>query len=405
MAVTHSEADKLLQIEKIGITSDLPIFPQVVIEYKSKTPMTDGKTVYLPPEINIIPTEVENILQDPNLTLYIGSLFHELGHVRYKSAEVNLKEYVESFEVPTVAEVLMQLLEDSRITGLFRTEFQDDRGKILDMTTKFFLSKIKYHTDENGDKLSPVWNFAVMLHSLLLYDKLPGHFGSRKEREEKQRYELEFLSTAITNEDLNKRNIYTVKDLLAYAYNLAKPLVTKGYTVLETAKIAKQLYDYVVKAFNINKEDKEACKQKYEEIKNQTQASCGGIPSQDVDISSTSDKPKLEDVEKNSSMKEDLRSEFVKNLERTAEQEEQAASEKPNGEQIIENIMTGYKVSPRRGEGRVSGEDVEREIDKFTSDRFKKDLVRIVLERLRQRGYSQDKLEEIGKDLVKALYE
>ncbi|MCD6464165.1 hypothetical protein J7L02_01420 [Candidatus Woesearchaeota archaeon] len=420
--VTYKEANEILQLQKLKLGLNLEDIDRVKLNkvgiiYGVEIPQTDGEVVYLPREVELIKEKAENVVLDKNTTIYAGFLFHELAHIIYKSMEVDLKEFVESFENKEVARMLLNSLEDARIHNLFRQEFAQHQGKVLDSVTKYLLSRIKYQDPEAltgvSAKLVNVFNFSLMLQSLLLYKKFPSRFVSKDSDTSREVLEKKFLEQKINVKELNDQGIYTVRDLLNYSYRLAKPLVEQGYSVLDTAKITRQIYDLVVKAFDIRKEDSEALKKEYDKLLEKSGCKSGFGPgglSSDMDVEKTAGKPKIQDVEKDPEQLKDLRQDIEKRLREKGLEPGSKSGETGGDEDIVGKALQGYSKDEQgqgsQGQGSETGkEDLDKEIEQVTRSSYGSlDIVQRVLKILQERkGYHEDILLELGAKLREIL--
>lgn len=104
---------------------------------------TDGKTIFLPGYINRFKDPLEPIIQNRNLTLYIGMALHEAGHILAGTFRFNMFYYLSRLEKPKLFHDIHNILEDLRIEEFLR------RIHAHPQVTEIFLSMNEYFSFQN----------------------------------------------------------------------------------------------------------------------------------------------------------------------------------------------------------------------------------------------------------------
>ena len=76
---------------------------------------TDGRTIHLPPYINVFKDPLEPLIDNRNLMLYAGLALHEAGHLLGGTFHFNYMPFIMRLESPQLFKSIFNCLEDFRI--------------------------------------------------------------------------------------------------------------------------------------------------------------------------------------------------------------------------------------------------------------------------------------------------
>lgn len=120
----------------------LPIIGSVQIEQGHGGAYTNGKTIFLPEYVNFFKDKLDPVVQNRNLTYYIGLALHEAGHIIAGSFRFNLVYYLRRLERPDIFKAVMNLVEDYRIENfLVKIKAHPQVKEILDISNEFLSVK------------------------------------------------------------------------------------------------------------------------------------------------------------------------------------------------------------------------------------------------------------------------
>ena len=99
-----------------ALSAVLPLAGNVpVLESPEGGAHTDGRAIYLPPYINYFRDPLDPLIENRNLTVFVGLAMHEAGHILAGSFRFNLNYYMSKLERPDLFKFLFNLFEDFRI--------------------------------------------------------------------------------------------------------------------------------------------------------------------------------------------------------------------------------------------------------------------------------------------------
>lgn len=92
-----------------------PLVGSVHLEEGGDTAYTDGRRIYLPSYLNYFKDPLDPIIDNRNLTAYIGLTMHEAGHILAGSYHFNRLAYLNKLERPDLFNRIYNVFEDFRI--------------------------------------------------------------------------------------------------------------------------------------------------------------------------------------------------------------------------------------------------------------------------------------------------
>jgi hypothetical protein len=196
---------------------------------------TDGKKIFLPHSVDMaehIEDVDSTIFDNPNLTLYVGLMLHEIAHIRYDSFKLDMEEYIEKIRHKEAFKSIMNILEDNRIESCLQREFKKtDYERILDETRTFLIEKVKL--PEN-----PLSKLLLSYHLKLTEFNYKGIKFIDKQKHEALDKSIDgFLEQ---RSPLGRKSYRAVVDEI---FELSKEIKNPGKTVLDSLRIAKKIYD------------------------------------------------------------------------------------------------------------------------------------------------------------------
>lgn len=190
---------------------------------------TNGKKIYLPEEISeaeSLPSldgETE-IYDNPNLSLYLGNMLHEVSHIRYGTFKADVSKYIEDIKNKELFRHILNILEDNRVESYFKREFKGTAyERVLDEERTFCIERVAF---PKGNEL---------LDTLMVYHLNLTELNEKKVMNEERRSELDNKIDKFLNKERKK--------LLDDIVDISREIKQPGKTVLDSVKIAKQVYD------------------------------------------------------------------------------------------------------------------------------------------------------------------
>ncbi|RMF55767.1 hypothetical protein D6745_01185 [Candidatus Woesearchaeota archaeon] len=389
--VTFDEASPILSIEKLGILGRV----NVGLHSGNPVPNTDGKAIYLPQIISFIKykrRKGENAGNDPNLTLYVGSLFHEAAHIRYGSFLIDISDYVQQFESPEIMRTILNIVEDVRVEYLFKKEFIDDpkRVKPLVQTERYL---VKIMDTDNID--SDFTRLIVMLTQKAISGYTHGELNK------KTRGEKKFLKKKYKSPE-GKRSY---AELFVELLDEVEQVKRADATVFDSIEIAERIYRKLHDAFG-----DELSEAEMPETMTQHSFDTGRIRlERKEDITSEDKRSKFrKEYEKQKKRMDVKQKDIEKEIERMREEGELPEGYEPpkpkspknkKGRNVGDYVKWLInKLKGMRGDKQKQEDNKQSQISGFSGADFDP-LKEFVRRKLEERGYSPQKAEEIANNL------
>ncbi len=102
---------------------------------------TDGHTIHLPEYMNFFKDPLDPLVDNRNITLYVGMAIHETGHILGGSFVFNLDYYSQKLEMPDLFRTIMNVFEDFRVEAfMIRIKAHYQVEEIIPAMNRFLLS-------------------------------------------------------------------------------------------------------------------------------------------------------------------------------------------------------------------------------------------------------------------------
>ncbi len=179
----------------LGIT--VPLIGTISILPGKMGAYTDGHTIYLPEYINFFKDPLEPLVENRNLTAYVGFALHEAGHIVGGSFLFDMNHYLQKLEKPKLFSAIMNIFEDyrieefmSRIGAHFQArEIINELNRFLNVRSiqsingfgAFLLFYISSEAGETNDLARAVPEYESKLKALLAAPLNTGRFRGMKE--------------------------------------------------------------------------------------------------------------------------------------------------------------------------------------------------------------------------------
>lgn len=179
----------------LGIT--VPLLGTISILPGTMGAYTDGHSIHLPEYINFFKDPLEPLVENRNLTAYVGMALHETGHILGGSFLFDINYYLQKLEKPELFSIIMNVFEDFRIEEFmcrigahFQTrEIFKEMNRFLNVKSfesssglgAFLLFHISSEASETNDLTRALPEYEARLSTLLSAPLNTGRFRGMKE--------------------------------------------------------------------------------------------------------------------------------------------------------------------------------------------------------------------------------
>lgn len=187
---------------------------------------TDGYTVFLPPYISYFKDPTEPILDNRNLTCYIGLTFHEAGHILAGSFAFDMSYYMASLEIPDLFRSIMNAFEDYRVEAfLVQLQVHHQVKEIIEVLNRY--QSIRNFLEGSGTA------FTFLTY---IFDEAAGYNSELKEMEGYNELIEKILSMS-----MNSGRFRSLKDMAEYGVERLRNLdITNPLSVY---RLSREFYE------------------------------------------------------------------------------------------------------------------------------------------------------------------
>lgn len=187
---------------------------------------TDGYTIFLPPYLSYFKDPAEPILENRNLTCYIGMTFHEAGHILAGTFSFDFTYYMASLERPDLFRSIMNCFEDYRVEAfLIRLNVHHQMKEIIEVLNRY--QSIRNFLEGSGIA------FTFLTY---IFDEAAGYNSELKEMDGYNE-----LIEGILSISMNSGRFRSLKDLAGYGVERLRNLDISN--PLSVYQLSREFYE------------------------------------------------------------------------------------------------------------------------------------------------------------------
>ncbi len=197
-------------------------------------PRTDGKTIYLKPEIDEFKDSLDDLSQNKNVSMYISDLLHEVLHLIEGSFLVDGKPYLEQFKNQGLAHRIWNISEDSRIEHNAKRYLKKNDREVLESSNRHIGRTMPFPTSIEAQVMAAY-------SSIVIAKGKPSDFQPALKPQENALY-----ATPVDHPELHAQGINTLGDLIEKMVSINSRVY--GESVKASWSVVPEVYDLLQKA-------------------------------------------------------------------------------------------------------------------------------------------------------------